>query len=56
MSTVKLPGPKRFDSQMKMHTGTQKDDVSLAKEFQKHLTRKHRKYEVIDQRKIKMIH
>ena len=30
MSTVQLPGSKRFDSQIKMHTGTQKDDVSLA--------------------------
>ena len=26
-----------------MHTGTQKDDVSLAKEFQERLTKNHRK-------------
>ena len=31
MSTVQLPGSIRFDSQIQMHTGTQKDDVSLAK-------------------------
>ena len=36
-----------------MHTGTQKYDVSLAKEFQHHLTIKHRKYDVIDQGKHK---
>ena len=30
MSTVQLPGSKRFDSQMQMHTGNQKYDVSLA--------------------------
>ena len=37
MSTVKLSGSNRFDSQIQMYTGTQKDDVSLAKEFQQHL-------------------
>ena len=31
MSTVKLPGSNRFDSQMQIHTGNQKYDVSLAK-------------------------
>ena len=31
MSTVLLTGSKIFDSQIQMHTGTQKDDVSLAK-------------------------
>ena len=34
MSTVQLPGSKIFDLQIQMHTGTQKDDVSLAKGFQ----------------------
>ena len=29
------------DSQMKIHTGNQKYDVSLAKEFQHHLTKDH---------------
>ena len=32
-----------------MHTGTEKEYVSLAKEFQEHLTKKHRKYSIIDQ-------
>ena len=31
MSTVKLPGSNRFDSQIQIHTGNQKYDVSLAK-------------------------
>ena len=31
MSTVLLPGSNISDSQMQMHTGNQKDDVSLAK-------------------------
>ena len=28
MLTVQLPGSNRFDSQIQMHTGNQKDDVS----------------------------
>ena len=51
MSTVQLPGSIRFDYQMKMHTGTKKDEVNLAKEFQEHLTKKHQKCGVIDQGK-----
>ena len=51
ISTVQLPGSKRFDSQIQIYTGTQKDYVSLAKEFQQHLTNKHRKDGVIDQGK-----
>ena len=43
MSNVQLPGSNRFDSQMQMHTGNQKDDVSLAKEFQHHMTKEHQK-------------
>ena len=39
MSTVKLPGSNIFDSHMKMHTDIQKYDVSLAKWFQKHMTK-----------------
>ena len=31
MSTVKLTGSNIFDSQIQMHTGNQKYDVSLAK-------------------------
>ena len=53
MSTAQLPGSKRFDSQMQMNTGTSKYDVSLAKEFQQHLTKKHRKDGLIDQGKYK---
>ena len=40
MFTVQLPGSIIFDSQIKIHTGTKKEDVSLAKEFQEHLTKK----------------
>ena len=39
MSNVQLPGSNIFDSQIQMHTGNQKYDVSLAKEFQHHLTK-----------------
>ena len=53
MSTVQLPGSKTFDSQIQMHTGNQKDDVSLAKESQHHLTKYHRKNGAIDQGKYK---
>ena len=41
MSNVQLPGSKRFDSQTQIHTSNQNNDVSLAKEFQKHLTKEH---------------
>ena len=30
MSSVQIPGSNVFDSQMQIHTGTQKDDVSLS--------------------------
>ena len=36
-----------------MHTGTEKEDVRLAKEFQDHPTKKHRKDGVLDQGKPK---
>ena len=51
MPTVKLPGSNRFDSQMQMHTVTQKYDVSLAREFQQHMTNKHSKDDAIDKGK-----
>ena len=38
---------------MQIHTGNQRDNVSLAKEFQNHLTKEHRKNGVIDQGKYK---
>ena len=31
MSTVQLPGSKNIESHMQIHTGNQKDDLSLAK-------------------------
>ena len=37
MSKVQLTGSVRFDSQIKMHTGTENRDVSLAHEFKNHL-------------------
>ena len=51
MSKVQLPGSVRFDSQIKIHTGTEKKDVSLAREFKNHLEGEHRKNGVIDQEK-----
>ena len=33
MATVQLPGSKRFDAQMTVHTETQNTDVRLALEF-----------------------
>ena len=35
LSNVQLPGLKIFDSQILMHSCTQNNDVSLAKQFQK---------------------
>ena len=37
MSKVQLPGSIIFDSQIKLHTGTEKKDVSLAREFKYHM-------------------
>ena len=51
MCTVQLPGSVRFDSQIKMHTGTEKEDVSLAKEFKVYLEKQHRQNGAIDQGK-----
>ena len=51
MSKVQLPGSFIFDSQIKMHTGTENKDVSLAKEFKYHLEGEHRKNCAIDQGK-----
>ena len=38
MSNVQLPGSKTFDSRIIIHYCTPKNDVSLAKQFQKHLS------------------
>ena len=35
MATFQLPGSKRFDTQLAVHTAIQNTDVSLAQEFQK---------------------
>ena len=43
MSKVKLPGSNILYSQMQMHTGNQKNDVSLSKEFQHFLEKEHKK-------------
>ena len=51
MSKVQLPGSVRFDSQIKIHTGTENKEVSLAKEFKDHLEREHRQNGAIDQGK-----
>ena len=48
---MQLPGKKVYDTQMFMHTGTCTSDVSLASEFQKHLSTAARKHGVIDQGK-----
>ena len=56
MSTVQLPVSIRRDSHIQMHIGTQKYDLSLAKELQLHLTKKHCKDDVIDQIKWKKVH
>ena len=49
MSNVQLPGSKEFDSNILMHSCTQNNDVSLAKKFQKHMSKEHCKHVVIDQ-------
>ena len=39
MSNVQLLGSRTFDSQILMHSCTPKNDVSMAKELQKHLSK-----------------
>ena len=51
ISHVQLTGSKTFYLQILMHSCTHKNDVSLAKKFQKHLSKYHRKHGVIDQGK-----
>ena len=48
---MQLMGAKRYDTKMVMHTVTRTSDVSLAREFQKHMSHVERKYGVIDQGK-----
>ena len=55
MSTVKLHGSNRFDSQTQMHIGTQKDDIILFRGLQDHLTKEHHINGVFDHGKNKKI-
>ena len=55
MCNVQLPRSKTFDSQILMHYCTQHHDVSLDKQFQKHMSKYHHKYGVIDQGKCRKI-
>ena len=55
MSKVQIPGSIRFDSHIKIHTGTEKKDASLARKFKDHLEGEHRKNGVIDQVKSRKI-
>ena len=48
MSNVQLPGFKKY---IIMHSCTQKNDVSLDKQFQRHIYINYRKHGVIDQGK-----
>ena len=36
--TMQLPGEEAYELQMAMHTSTENTDISLAREFQKHLS------------------
>ena len=49
MSNVQLQNSKKIDSQILMHSCTNDNDVSLNKQFQKHLYKDHRKNGFIDQ-------
>ena len=51
MSKVQLPSSIRFYSQIKMHTGTENKDVSLAKEFKDILEGEHPQNGIIYQGK-----
>ena len=51
MSKVQLPGSIRFDSQIKIHTGIEKKNVSLTRDIKDNLEVEHRKNGVIDQGK-----
>ena len=53
MSTMKLPDAKIYDTKMFMKTVTCTYDVSLAREFQKHLSNASCKHRIIYERKYK---
>ena len=48
MATIQLPASKRFDTNMAVDTATQNIDISLALEFQKHLSNEQRKHVIKD--------
>ena len=56
MSNVQLPVSKKFDSQILMHYFTPKNDFSLDKEYQKNLSKEHRKHVVANQVKYRKIY
>ena len=49
MNTVQLPSVEAYDTEMVIHNSTVKKDISLAKEFQKHLLDPSRKNSVMGQ-------
>ena len=51
MSNFRLTGSKTLNSQILMHSCTQQNDVSLAKQFQNNMSMDRRKHEAIDQGK-----
>ena len=55
MSKVQLPGSFIFDSQIKMHTGTENKDVILDQEFKNRLEKENRQNGVIDKVKLKKL-
>ena len=55
ISTVELTGAKGYDTHMVIHTISHTSDVSLAREFQKHLSNAERKHGVIYQDKLKKV-
>ena len=55
MSKVQLTGSVIFDSQIKIHTGTEDKDVSLAQEFKNNLEEEHRQNGAIYQVKSRKI-
>ena len=55
ISNVQLIGSRTFYSQIIMHSCTPKNDFSLAKESQNHMSKDYCKHEVIDQGKYRKI-
>ena len=49
MSNVQLLGSKTFDSHIIIYSSKQNNDVSMAKEFQKHLSKEHQENGVVYQ-------